>query len=185
MSGIGFTQLLAAWFIAWLLLHAAWYKLRASSYYAEVLTGYGLGRLPVSARRMLARLLGLTEALVGAGLLLPLTRPPAAVAACGLLLLYAAVMALALLNGRRLADCGCGAPGQRRPLTAAALLHNVGMAAVAAWGSLGAAPVDNGAYLLALVVTTVAVLMYSSIGTLLANRRLWTEQASAVMGRTS
>jgi hypothetical protein len=56
--------------------------------------------------------LGLAEAAVVLGLLLPATRAAAALGAIALLLLYAGAMALNLMRGRTSIDCGCGGPGQ-------------------------------------------------------------------------
>jgi hypothetical protein len=57
----------------------------------------------------------------------PVTRDPALLGFTGLILLYAAAMAVNLLRGRRQIDCGCG--GEVHPLSWMLVLRNGVLAA--------------------------------------------------------
>ncbi|HUL18097.1 MAG TPA: MauE/DoxX family redox-associated membrane protein [Steroidobacteraceae bacterium] len=109
---------------ALLFASAALHKARDLALFAQIVAAYGV--LPGAAG--LAWLVPLAEALVSAGLLLPVTRWAAAATGSGLLLLYAAAMALNLLRGRRELSCGCGGPNERRPIAAWMVWRNLFLA---------------------------------------------------------
>jgi hypothetical protein len=68
--------------------------------------------LPERFGRPAALSLMAAESAVILGLILPWTRVPAAFGAILLLGFYGVAMAIALAQGRRSIDCGCGGPGQ-------------------------------------------------------------------------
>ena len=84
---------------------AALAKLRDLDMFQGVVEQYRL--LPVVLVPPFARMLPLVELVAALGLLLPATRAPAAVTLIGLLLLFAAAMAINLARGRSDIDCGC------------------------------------------------------------------------------
>ena len=110
-------------------------KLAARDAFAGVLANYRL--LPDRLVTPVALVLPGLEIAVALGLLLPATRPPAALGACLLLLLFAAAMAVNLLRGRSDIDCGCAIGLLRErigwPLVARNLLLAV-VALLLAWG---------------------------------------------------
>lgn len=93
---------------------AAVHKLRDLRRFDEIFAAYGL--LPLPARLRLSRGVPILEAGIAAGLLLDVTRTPAAGVGIALLLAYAGAIALNLARGRRDLACGCGGPDDRRPI---------------------------------------------------------------------
>lgn len=142
-------------------------KLAARDAFAGVLANYRL--LPERLVPPVALVLPCLEIAVAVGLLLPATRPLAALGACLLLLLFAAAMAVNLLRGRSDIDCGCAIGRLRErigwPLVArnlllavAALLLVVGTPASRALGWL------DGVTLMATVAA--ALLLHAAAGRL-------------------
>ena len=80
-------------------------KLMARDAFAGVVANYRL--LPDPLVTPVALVLPCLEIVVALGLLLPATRPLAALMAAFLLLLFAAAMAVNLLRGHSDIDCGC------------------------------------------------------------------------------
>lgn len=115
--------------LALLLLAGAWHKLREPGPFSEVLMAYGLG--PAALARTAATLVPAMELLLAGGLWLSPWPSKAALATGVLFLLYAAMMAASLLQGRRLADCGCRTMGAGSRLRPALLLRNAGLVLVA------------------------------------------------------
>lgn len=109
--------------LAVLLGAAALHKLRERAGFARVLHGYGL--LPETLDKPLALLLAVLELLAAAGLLLPALRATAALLAAALLLLYAGAMALSLMQGRRIDDCGCHLGAQRQDVSLPLVWRNL------------------------------------------------------------
>jgi hypothetical protein len=107
---------------------AAVHKLRDLRRFQEIFTAYGLVSRP--GWRLPSRLVPLLEAAVAAGLLPAATRAVAACVGIGLLLAYAAAIALNLARGRRDLACGCGGPDDRRPIAAWMVWRNVLLAAL-------------------------------------------------------
>lgn len=91
--------------LAGIFLPSAWSKLRAMDELEGIVTDYRL--LPEPLVRPAARALPIVEIAAGILVLLPATRAPGAMLAIGLLLLFAAAMAINLARGRREIDCGC------------------------------------------------------------------------------
>jgi uncharacterized membrane protein YphA (DoxX/SURF4 family) len=109
--------------LALLLGAAALHKWRDRAGFAQVLRNYGL--LPRGLEKPLTLLLAVLELAAATALLLPAWRTPAALLAAALLLLYAGVMALSLLQGRRIADCGCHLGRQSQAVSAPLVWRNL------------------------------------------------------------
>ena len=142
-------------------------KLMARDAFAGVVANYRL--LPDPLVTPVALVLPCLEIVVALGLLLPATRPLAALMAAFLLLLFAAAMAVNLLRGHSDIDCGCAIGRLRErigwPLVArnlllavAALLLVVGTPASRALGWL------DGVTLMATVAA--ALLLHAAAGRL-------------------
>lgn len=104
-------------------------KFRARGEFLEILTAYrvlGERWLPAAAYGLPS-----AELLIALGLLIPVSRPAACVAAAGLLLMYACAIAVNLVRGRRDLDCGCSLANGRRPIAGWMLVRNAMMACVA------------------------------------------------------
>ena len=109
--------------LALLLGAAALHKWRDRAGFARVLQSYGL--LFRGLDKPLTLLLAVLELATAAALLLPAWRTPAAFMAACLLLLYAAVMALSLLQGRQIADCGCHVGAQPQAVSTPLVWRNL------------------------------------------------------------
>jgi len=158
--------------VAVLFASAASHKLRAPQRFARQLEDYALFPPPLLAP--LTRLVPLLEAGLALALLLPATRPWAALGAALLLAVYAAAIGINLWRGRRDIDCGCSGPGQVQPLRPVLLLRNGILAALALLAGLTpetrALGVLDG--LIALLAGGTLVLVYTAADTLLANAPL-------------
>ena len=99
--------------LALLFAAAALHKLRSLAAFTEVLRAYQV--LP-GAWVPWAPLVPLAELAVAAGLATAATRTGAALAGAGLLIVYAAAIALNLGRGRHQLACGCGGPDEARPI---------------------------------------------------------------------
>lgn len=115
--------------LALLLSAAALHKWRDRAAFTQVLRNYGL--LPARLEKPLTLLLVVLELSAAVALLLPAWRAPAALVAAALLLLYAVVMALSLLQGRRIADCGCHVGEQRQAVSTPLVWRNLLLALLA------------------------------------------------------
>jgi hypothetical protein len=113
--------------LALVMLAAAWHKFSEPEVFAGSVSAYEL--LPRWLVVPVARLLPWVETGLAIGVLLPVTRPAALLALTGLLLGYAAAMAVNLLRGRRDIDCGCG--GATQPLSWALVARNLLLCAAA------------------------------------------------------
>lgn len=113
-------SLIVSMSLALLFFMAARHKMSAPRQFQAQLDAYQLlpkGMLPLSAR-----LLPLVEIAVAVLILIPFTRPYAAMLAATLLTLYALAMAANMMRGRADIDCGCG--GEPQVLSAWLLLRN-------------------------------------------------------------
>jgi len=141
-----------------LLVTAAAHKLRDPVRFALVLAAYRV--LPQAAARGLAWTVPCAELAIALALPWPRTRRWAALAAAGLLLLYAAGMALNLARGRRDLDCGCTAAGRRRPIAPWMVWRNLALALASATAALSWAPrALEGVDLLTIAAGAVASLV--------------------------
>jgi hypothetical protein len=114
-----------------------WHKLADHALFRVTMADYGL--LPEKAVAPAAAALAVAEAAIVIGLVVPATRGPAAVAAAGLLGLYALAIAINLGRGHVTIDCGCGGPGHG--LSWLLVWRNALLAGVA--GLAAMAPVDR------------------------------------------
>jgi hypothetical protein len=107
---------------------AAAAKLRDLPAFAATVEAYAL--LPRSTQRAAALLIVLAEAAVAAGLASGVARMAAAAGGIALLTAYAGAIAINLRRGRRDLACGCGGPGERRPVSAWLVWRNAALATV-------------------------------------------------------
>ena len=158
--------------IAVLLASAATHKVRAPARFARQLADYQL--LHQALVRPIARLVPLLELGIAFALLVPLSRSWAALAAAGLLALYAAAIGINLWRGRADTDCGCAGPDQAQPLRPVLLARNSALVALALLASV--APVARDLTLfdgfVTLAAAAVALLIYAAADGLLANSPL-------------
>jgi hypothetical protein len=117
--------------LALVMFAAAWHKLSEPDVFAGSLAAYRL--LPQTLVAPAARLLPVVEAALGAGILVPATRPAALLLLAGLVLVYGAAMAVNLLRGRQDIDCGCG--GATHPLSWGLVARNIVLAVAAVLAS--------------------------------------------------
>lgn len=96
--------------LALLFFTAAKHKLRAPGQFSAQLADYKL--IPPGILPGVARLVPIAEMAVFFLILMPLTRPWAAVLAGGLLVSYTIAIAINLFRGRDEIDCGCGSHPQ-------------------------------------------------------------------------
>ena len=130
-----------------LLGSAAVHKIRDFDDFAQVFAAYEIA--PARGSRVLAALVPAIE--FAAAFALPWTRTHRVAGLCsaGLIALYGAAIAWNLARGRRDLDCGCGAPRERRRITAWMVWRNaliaavLGAAAVLPWSARPFAPVDG------------------------------------------
>lgn len=106
--------------LALLFFMAARHKQSDYRRFQAQLSAYEL--LPVSLLGPVARALPWLEMALVFGLLVPVSRPLAAMAAACLLVIYALAMAVNLMRGRSEIDCGCG--GSPQALSGWLLLRN-------------------------------------------------------------
>jgi Methylamine utilisation protein MauE len=108
---------------------AAVAKLRALDAFVGVVHNYHL--MPEPLERPIAYALPVVELAIAVGVLVPTSRPPAALAAAILLALFAGAMAINLARGRRDIDCGCFATVLRQRLSWPLVVRNLLLAALA------------------------------------------------------
>ena len=121
-------------FLAALFARALHGKLRAPGEFVAAIRGYQL--LPPVLVGVAAAGLLAVEAVIVALLLLPSLAPGAAVAAAGLLLVYAAAIGINLARGRRDIDCGCTGPLRRQSLHELLIGRNLVYAGLASLAAL-------------------------------------------------
>ena len=97
-------------FLAIILARAAWHK--ADSFLETVGFAQGYGLVPDGWAGPIVRTLTAIEALTVLALLLPWFRSLGALSAATLFASYGGLMAMALWQGRRQIDCGCGGAPQ-------------------------------------------------------------------------
>jgi hypothetical protein len=108
---------------------------------------------------------------VAVALWVPPVAPIAALAAAALLSLYAAVIAVNLVRGRRALDCGCAGPARRQPISWALVARNLVLAGVALAGALpgGLRAVSWIDQLTIAGGVSALALLYAAVDGLLAN----------------
>lgn len=158
--------------IAVLLASAATHKVRAPARFRKQLADYQL--LPEALVRPSARLIPMLELAIAFALLVPVSRPCAALGAAGLLAMYAAAIGINLWRGRRDIDCGCAGPDQAQPLRPVLLLRNSVLVALALLASVAPIVRDMTVFdgFVTLASAAVALLIYAAADGLAANSPL-------------
>jgi len=154
--------------LAVLFAAAAVHKLRDVDGFRRALEGYEL--LPPLWAVPAGGILVAVELGIAVGLWMPRVQAAAGIAAAGLLLLYAAAIAVNLLRGRRDIECGCFGPARRRPISAALVVRNIILAGAALASGLPAEPRPlrwMDAITVAAAVLTI-VFLYAAVDGLLA-----------------
>ena len=146
---------------------SAFHKLNARREFFEILTAYRV----LAERWVPAAVYGVpaAELLIALGLLVPVSRRAACVAAAGLLLMYGCAIAVNLARGRRDLDCGCGLASGRRAIAEWMLIRNATMACAAASVALPWVPRTLGSIDILTIVAgaSAAALLYASLDALL------------------
>lgn len=126
--------------------------------------------LPKSLTPVFGKLLPLAELCTGLALLVPLTRPLAAIVAVSLLCIYAFAILFNVLRGQIDIDCGCGGPAQ--PLSYWLVLRNAMLAGAAALLTLPTMERVLGVadVLVLILLTALFSVCYLTISQLLHNR---------------
>lgn len=142
-------------------VRAIWHKLSDFAVFKALFADYEI--LPKNLVGPAALILVLAEAAIVIGLVIPLLRPAAAIGAGALLLLYGGAIALNLMRGRYMIDCGCGGSGQG--LSWFLVARNVVLALIAGLAAAAPAARDisiTDAVVLALSVVTVWLVILAS-----------------------
>ena len=158
-----------AWFLVWLFGQAAWHKFGAADFYLQLMRRY-LG--PIPGGRLAVWTVAAVEGLTALALLLPQTRAAGLLAAAGLLLAYAGLMALQLWRGRADMQCGCAGPDSQLGISWALVLRNAVCAALALLPlgtAAGAVPTSWGGLGVAVFVAVFAVLIYLTCEQIVSN----------------
>jgi hypothetical protein len=153
---------------ALLFASAALYKLREPARFAQVLRAYRV--LPEGAAR-LAPAVPVLELAVAMGLLITVTRAPAAFTGVALLTSYAAAIAVNLGRGRRDLACGCGGAQDARPIAPWMVARNLllGLALAVTLLSWKSRPLLATDALTVGAGMAVAALLYASLDRLLGS----------------
>jgi hypothetical protein len=91
-------------------VRALWHKLSDFPVFKALFADYEI--IPANLVAPLSLVLVLAEAAIVIGLVIPVTRQAAAIAAILLLAIYGLAIAVNLKRGRYMIDCGCGGSGQ-------------------------------------------------------------------------
>jgi uncharacterized membrane protein len=152
---------------ALLLAAAGVHKLRTLAQFAQILEAYRV--LPSAVARRMAWLVPCLELSVALGLLVERSRRAAVLAAIGILIAYAAAIALNLARGRRDLDCGCGAARDRRSIAPWMVWRNLLLASGLGLCALpwSARRLDLSDFLTLAGGLAVCVMLYSAIDRLL------------------
>ncbi|MFK8331833.1 MauE/DoxX family redox-associated membrane protein [Pseudomonas sp. BJa5] len=155
--------------VAVILASAATHKVRAPARFARQLEDYQL--LPKALLTLVARSLPLLEIGVAFALLVPASRPTAALLAAALLALYAAAIGINLWRGRADIDCGCSGPDQAQPLRPVLLARNTVLVALALVAGIAPQARDLGFFdgFVVIAASAVVLLIYTAVEGLLAN----------------
>jgi hypothetical protein len=155
--------------LALILLSSAFAKLRARHDFALAVEAYEL--LPERLVPLFVLLYPLVELLAGFLLLPPAIRPFGAVLGAAVVVAATFGVALNLLRGREVLDCGCGGLSGRQPISWWLVARNavltVALLALLPSAAGGFAPIDITG---AIAGTLSAALLYGAADQLLANR---------------
>jgi len=127
--------------------------------------------IPRCAEKQFAWAVPLCECACAAGLLLPSTRPLAAVGLSLLLCLFTGAIAINLIRGRTNIDCGCFGPALRQDLSAWLLARNAVLIVLAALVAMppGARPIEWVDYVTIGFGAATLVTFYASANYALGN----------------
>jgi hypothetical protein len=153
--------------LAGILATAAVSKLIAPGAFAGVVRNYRL--LPEKLAGLFAAALPVVELAVASALLVPASRPMAALAAAALLLLFAAAMAINLRRGRHDIDCGCFVGLMRQRIDWALVHRNLVLAtggAVLALGEPTPRPLEALDWVTVAAATGSLAFLYAALGRL-------------------
>lgn len=155
--------------VAVILASAATHKVRAPARFTQQLDDYQL--LPQALLKLVARGLPLLEIGVAFALLVPASRPSAALLAAALLALYAAAIGINLWRGRADIDCGCSGPDQAQPLRPVLLARNAVLVALALVAGIAPQARDLGFFdgFVVIAASVVTLLIYAAAESLFAN----------------
>lgn len=157
-------------FVFWLFVNAGISKLRPDnrSYYQQVFAGYGITR--ANPARVFIVLIGAIELLIGVLPLFPASRSLGFVCCLCVLTIYFATFAVQLWQGKRDIDCGCAGPGFNIKVSPALLLRNLVLIACIALAAQGEVIYLLHAWLIALPLAVMLIVIYLSADHLLANQ---------------
>jgi hypothetical protein len=166
--------------VALLFASAGVHKLRDIGRFDEIFAAYEI--VPAAWGTMISRLVPILEIAVAVGLAVKVSRPYAAAFGIVMLAGYAVAIAVNLRRGRRDLACGCGGPGDRRPIAAWMIGRNavIALAAAAVFTAWSARPLSaTDGITVAFGLLTVA-LVYLCIDQLFGNaqraRRQWSSR---------
>lgn len=166
--------IVAAGTLVCLFARALAHKISDFAWFSATLGAYKL--LPATLAQPAAYALALGEAMVIVGLIVPATRPAAAMLGVALLVVYGAAIAINLARGNRRIDCGCGGAGQG--LSWFLVVRNILLVAVAFVAAAQPLPADIGVLGWIGVVCGIASLMLLIAGAEQLNDN-WTYLAAA------
>ncbi len=158
-----------ALFLLWLFLSTGLHKIKPvnGSYYAKVFSNYGVS-VPAVAR-LLPKLVGAVEIIIGVLVVLPNTRVIGVVAAVTALLIYLILMARQLWLGKKDMDCGCAGPLSDSKISDRLLFRN-GVLIALALCCLAPSP-HFGIYNVELIFpfSLLLIMLYLSVEQLISN----------------
>ena len=115
--------------LSMLFMFAALHKVKYTAHFEMVLVSYQL--LPRKSIFLISKLFIMVEVVTSLALIISPGRPMGAVLAFLLLSVYGAAMAINLLKGNRLLDCGCHLQAQKQAISWRLVLRNALLAGAA------------------------------------------------------
>lgn len=163
--------------VAFILLGAAWHKLRAPYDFWGVVAGYQI--LPTVLERPLTRALPFVELLIALMLFMPVFKNYTALAAICLFSLYAGAIFYNLMRGRTEIDCGCGGFSSEQRIHMGLVGRNIVIIALIAATLGGHTPRDmiwfDGVTILG--GTVMLLLLFIAADTLMRNHAAFQKEA--------
>jgi len=157
----------SALFICWLFVQAGIHKLNSNNdlYFTSLFSEYGLSDNTIA--KLIIKLVALFELGVAIAIVFPQTRSAAAMVAAVLLFAYLLNMAFQLYQGKKDLDCGCSGPAGG--LKISGHLRNLLLIGITLFCLNPAAGSVVNAWLLALLLAIVAILVHQSVEQLIGN----------------
>ena len=160
-------------FLLWLFALAAYHKLTHLNHYSQLLLDY----LPNTDSnhplllRSAAAGLAVLELSVALMLILPASRAVALLMAIALLSVYATVMAIQLILGRRQLNCGCAGPAATTHVSAVLVARNILLVVLAVVALLTGSSIVISSYSVLLIVclTLFMIVLYLCAEQLISN----------------